>query len=324
MVLYWYPSSRSFTFRLKETVTMRSRGVGLPIAVGLFRTIPLVGLLEFVVASNAYPAFQFPNNKNAASCVVTASNNRKPSMHRYASMQDSMDLAGKRSSSRRNVLLTALSGVFALGASTIVHQPFVMQTSASSLGGMTVDEAIAWIDEHCDRRFLHAVVASDYHFLYRGVSGSSISIINEKPDLLLPETYGSQDAIEFFRRLEIAMKDDMIRPSNGHLATTSAEDAAAWGTTAASIWPMAAGADENVHYAWFQDGGLFYPRNDAQTLDRKQIIVDGRDCGRDSLDDALTKDSCEVIVSATRGGYLAVPVSMEKELRDRLRNSFLV
>jgi len=222
-----------------------------------------------------------------------------------------------RTTSRRNLLLGTLSAAtVAAGISNLPLTALPTSKSAATSTLSSVAEAVQWIDEFCDRRFLHAVVASDHRFLYRGVGEEAeISIRNEEPDLLSPETYGPE-ALPFFRDLESLLQDDAVKPSNGHLATTSAKDAAAWGT-AASIWPMGPAA----HYAWFQDGGLFYPRA-TSSLDRKSIVVDGRDCGRDSLEDALRSDSWEVLVATPT--FLAVPVSKENELREVFRNSFLM
>lgn len=246
---------------------------------------------------------------------------RKPVLS--ASMLDAdLKHEQKAAMSRRNVLLASLSAAtVAAGASSasLLSGRSSNKIKSNAVNLATVGEAIAWIDENCDRRFLHAVVASDYRFLYRGVDTTDISIRNEEPDLLLPETYGSSpEALQFFRELETVLKDDAVRPSNGHLATTSAQDAAAWGTAAASIWPMGP-----AHYAWFQNGGLFYPRASvSSSLDRKSIIVDGRDCGKDNLEDALQGDSWEVMVATPC--FLTVPLSMETELRDGLQKSFLV
>ena len=211
---------------------------------------------------------------------------------------------------------SSASGEAALAAATVAK--YIPETSANAPILATVPEAIQWIDEFCDRRFLHAVVASDYRFLYRGVPEDMKipSIRMEEPDLLSVDTYGTPAALQFFKDLEVTMSQEAVRPSNGHLTTASIEDASAWGKTVASIWPMGP-----AHYAWFQDGGLFYPRR-GSSADRNSIIVDGRDCGKDSLEDALLGDSWEIMV-ATKS-FLAVPVSMEKDLRDELQKSFLV
>lgn len=221
--------------------------------------------------------------------------------------------------SRRNVFLLAATS--AALATQAWHLPASTKNAAPQLQLFSIPNVIQWIDHFCDRRFLHAVVASDYRFLYRGVPPndppSTAMLRSEAPDLLSLDTYGSTGALQFFQDLETTLRRDAVRPSNGHLATTSVGDATLWGN-AASIWPMGQAA----HYAWFHDGGSFYPRNTNVDVDRNSIIVDGRDCGKDSLEDALRSDSCEILVATT--SFLAVPVSMEKELREGLKKSFLV
>ena len=234
------------------------------------------------------------------------------------------------STERRNLVVgtlaaatTCFSGIST--SSTTAHAPSKKLGETSQTTLASVSEAVQWIDDHCDRRFLHAVVASNYRFLYRGVGAVDenfvdvISVRHEKSDLLLPNTYGSKAALSFFQRLEEVLRDEPVKPSNGHLATTSSTDAAAWGSTAASIWPS--GEPTDVHYAWFQDRRLFYPRA-SSSLDRRSIIVDGRDCGKDSLEDALRGESMEVMFSTPT--FLAVPISKEAELLEQLRHAFLV
>jgi len=179
-----------------------------------------------------------------------------------------------------------------------------------------IPEVIGWIDRNCDRRFLHAVVASNYQFLYRGAERAQTSIRKEAPDLLSSETYNSPAALSFFRDLESILDDEPVKPSNGHLATTSILDASEWGS-AVSIWPMS-----GAHYAWFRDEGVFYPgRGD---ISRDQIIVDGKDCGKESLEDVLRSRSCEVMVFLPFDNFLAVPASMDEEVRKVLKESFII
>jgi hypothetical protein len=228
------------------------------------------------------------------------------------------EFQGAEELSRRSLLLTGTASVAAL--TTAMTSFPIAQQPQQSVG--TVADALEWMDRSCDRRFLHAVVSSNYKFLYRGVpalSGDGPSLRIEAPDLLLLETYGSAAAQEYFVALEEVLKDELVRPSTGHLATTSIRDASAWGDDVVSIWPCA-----GAHYAWYQDFGLFYPRamDSKQSIDRMSLIVDGRDCGKDSLDDALCAPSCEILVATP--SFLAVPISMEKELRQELQRSFLV
>ncbi|GFH61452.1 hypothetical protein CTEN210_17928 [Chaetoceros tenuissimus] len=221
--------------------------------------------------------------------------------------------------SRRDFVKVA-AAVVALPAVATLSQSEFMNGISKQGNTMTLSQAIDWIENNCDKRFIHAVVASDYNFLYYGLDKNAKESIRveslQKSDLLDFETYGSNDVLEYFQNLESLLVNDVVKPSNGHLMTTSSKDAANWGT-AYSMWPMG-----DVHYAWFQSKGLFYPRSSIAALTRDDIIVDGRDCGKDSLDDALTTNGCEVLVSGQR--YMAVPASMDNELRQALKNAFLI
>lgn len=297
--------------------------VGFFVLVAVLLGLPAGG--AFVVPSKRMAIFAAP----AAPATARPQLLKIPSTLRASLVDRAADLDdGQKASDsiattgRRSFLVGTMAAATAAAGISSTNLPFLGSSSSNAHTLSTVAEVIQWIDDHCDRRFLHAVVASDYRFLYRGVaagdgSANKISIRSEEPDLLRPETYGPE-ALPFFQKVEELLQDEAVKPSNGHLATTSARDAAAWGT-AASIWPM-----RGAHYAWFQNGGLFYPRanNDASPLDRKSIIVDGRDCGKDSLEDALRGESWEIMVATP--SFLAVPISRENELRERLRNSFLV
>ena len=246
-------------------------------------------------------------------------------------------------------------------------------------------ECIDWIDQHCDRTFLHAVIASDYHFLYRGITTSTMPFVAttvpvmervvsqpattimtslrsllqqptiqyDIPDLLDIETYG-KDGLQWFQRLESILQNETIRPSIGHLGTTIPTEAAIWGNYSASIWPLSrvllyhndstkTSIPTKNSYAWFHNGGLFYPRpnihqSSSDEIRRSIRIVDGEchnnndddndsndgnDNNIDSLVDALQyKDGCEIMFTANT--YLAVPSIYDTALRDQLRQSFLI
>jgi hypothetical protein len=244
---------------------------------------------------------------------------KAPSLHQQQIIGEDDAAQG----SRRNFILGISSAVAAGAALQLNSVPneYAMN-SASPIKAMGISEAIQWIDDNCDRRFLHAIIASDYSFLYYGVDGAKDgkpSIHTEKfnADLLSLDTYGTKEAVDYFQSVESILAQELVKPSNGHLMSTSPKDAAKWGT-AASIWPV-----NGAHYAWFQDGGLFYPRdNDVRSIVRDDFIVDGKDCGRESLEDALKTDGCEIMVTADN--FLVVPASQEVELRDALKGSFLV
>ena len=221
--------------------------------------------------------------------------------------------------SRRNFLVGA-SGALVGGAITAILSKQVSEKLATPtiFKDMSIPDAVNWIDQNCDRRFYHAVVSADYNFLYRGISvkslQNSIHYETSEKDLLEIETYGTSEALEYFQTLEMVMEKDVVKPSIGDLATSSVTEANKWGT-AASIWPM-----KGSHYAWFQEKGLFYPR--TKRISRDELIVDGKDCGKDSLEDALRANNCEIMISTE--GYLVVPVKFDSDLRDALKSSFIV
>jgi hypothetical protein len=194
----------------------------------------------------------------------------------------------------------------------------------------SLEEALDMIATSCDKRFLHAVVASDYKLLYRGVDADDsrrmITIRREPYDLLDPTTYGSKEAVQYFTRLEQEqLKDRPLQPSNSHLATTSVTTAKAWGGAAVSIWPLQEDNNDSVHFAWKERGGLFWPSSDTAGTQQElysAIIVDGVDCGKQSLDDVLQQDNSEVMFRANR--FLAVPSSMDDQLIAKLKGAFLI
>jgi len=196
----------------------------------------------------------------------------------------------------------------------------------------SVDEALNLIESSCDRRYLHAIVASDYKLMYRGIPSTNKNYpslhVNEASDLLLPSTYDSKDALQFFTMLQEKMSEKVIKPSNGHLATTSIEDAKLWGGDYASVWPL---DDGDVHYAWLEDGGEFWPTSNEITsnvndyTNSRKVIVDGIDCGRMSLDDALEKKGgkdYEIMFRANK--FLLVPSRYEQELLSGLKSAFII
>ena len=200
---------------------------------------------------------------------------------------------------------------------TVAASKGVLSNSRSStVTTATIAEAVEWIQSNCDARFLQSVVASDYRFLYRGVDTNDIRVQSPTPDLLDVDTYGDPAAVRYFERLEDLLKSEAVQPSHGHLCTTSQADAAQWGTTTASVWPI-----QDSHYAWLVDGGTFYPPQ-RQQLQRASVVVDGRDCGVEALEDALRKEGSEVMVATKQ--WLLVPSAMDAPLRKALQSSFLI
>jgi len=253
---------------------------------------------------------------------------------------------GEEGQSRRSFFLTSLPvtiGCVAIAGAGITAAPQINRMGKTTGTSIplpprttiklnSVGDALTLIEDMCDRKFLHAVVASDYRFLYRGMPLSSQTlptvVEREGSDLLVPGTYGedSLEAVTFFRKLDGAMTAKPVRPGNGHLSTTSTRDAAAWGSPA-SIWPLSGKSEDvSAHFAFYEDGGAFWPRPKAWSKTAKSvddgIIVDGINCGSVNLEDALrTKDN--EILFATES-YLAIPSEWDQELREGLRNAFIM
>jgi hypothetical protein len=214
---------------------------------------------------------------------------------------------------RRN----AIASVFTIGAAATLSS-FLMDAPgvpASSIDSSTitklssVQEAVQLIESSCDRRFLHAVVASDYQLMYRGLSSTKRQGISTRNE---PETALESDA-QVFSSIETILQDRPLAPSNSRMAVSNPEAAKRWGTQVVSVWPLG----ENVHFAWLEQGSAF-----SNAGANPKIIVDGVDCGRMSLEDAL--ESNKEIMFRAESGYLAVPLSMEKELVAKLKGAFII
>ena len=203
--------------------------------------------------------------------------------------------------SRRRSILAAASVIFLPAVASL--QSTSITTSSLEDSTMSIDESIQWIDDQCDRRFLHAVVASDYKFLYTNAAAPQSTIsIETQPRLLDPKS---------FFELEEVLQNDPVQPSQAFLASNILQ-----GDHAVSLWPVS-----GAHYAWMQRGGVLPC---ATQVDRSQIIVDGKDCGKESLDDVLGHEGSSWEVLVKSDSYLAVPKSMEEALREGLKKSFLV
>jgi len=211
---------------------------------------------------------------------------------------DGKTLDTSRRDALASLLLVASAGI--VGSST---SPQVSSSENLRLLG-SVDEALALIESDCDRRFLHGIVASGYNLMYRGIPTNNsrfpMIIESEASDTLLSSGYIS---------LEKDMADRPIKPSNAQLAFTS--PGLVVDGEAASIWPLG----NDVHFAWSEDGGSL--QNSAG-----KVIVDGVDCGRMSLEDALEAKDREIMFRADQ--YLAVPASMQEDLLTGLRSAFII
>lgn len=190
----------------------------------------------------------------------------------------------------------------------------------------SVEEIARYIKQHCNSNFLQSVKASEYNFLYRGLSAegevilthskqrndknlSAVLIKNEPYDLLDLATYQSADAASYFQSLEdkLSSAGSSIKPSNSHLGTTCPKEAAKWGM-AVSIWPL---GENGVEFAWLENGGIFWPAK-INELNGRSLINAG-------LDMALQGDAGEIMFRADHG-FIAVPAQLDSALKSCLKN----
>lgn len=166
-------------------------------------------------------------------------------------------------------------------------------TTASS-----VEQALTMIESIGDKRFLHAVVASDYRFLYKA----------EQPLDLSDAT------------VESIFSNKVPSDENGSRSVMMAASGSLANKKAVSLWPLetpvcTSASCNSIHYAWPEEEGSI-PKSNT-----KKLIVDGIDCGKMALEDALEGD-LQVLVQAP--SVLLVPKSMESQLRKGLRDAFLI
>jgi hypothetical protein len=213
---------------------------------------------------------------------------------------------------RRNVIASVFTiGTAATLSSFMTDAPGVPTSSVDSstiTKLASVEEAVQLIESSCDRRFLHAVVASNYQLMYRGLSSTKRQGITTRNE---PENALESDAQVL--SIETILQDRALAPSNSRLAVSNPDAAKQWGAQVVSVWPLG----ENVHFAWPEQGSVF---SNAGAIPK--IIVDGVDCGRMSLEDAL--ESNKEILFRAESGYLAVPLFMEKELVSKLKGAFII
>lgn len=155
----------------------------------------------------------------------------------------------------------------------------------------SVEEALQIIKSRGDKRFLHGVVASDYKFLYEQTkaipSDISVEQIFSKK---VPPVNNKWKAV--------------VLATTGNLGQKMS----------ASLWPLENNTNSNdIHYAWPEQGGVLEST--------QKMIVDGIDCGKMSLEDAL-EGEMQVLVQAQT--YLSVPWYMESSLRKGLQRAFLI
>jgi len=135
------------------------------------------------------------------------------------------------------ILATAASPIFA----TSCNNSIVMST-------FTIAEASDFIRKNCQQAL--SAVKSTGRLMYRGeacvIGGIKAGLLTSDYDLLFPSTFvatsptSAYAIADYFKTLDETIKEinaTALRPSQGHLATTSVMAASEWGPVC-SVWPM--------------------------------------------------------------------------------------
>jgi len=174
---------------------------------------------------------------------------------------------------------------------------------------LTVADAARLVTSEGDAAWLDGVRRSGGRYVYRGVAGDAAAratLRRETGDLLDARTYGSAAAAAFFASLDadLAARGVAARPAVGHLATSDAAAAAAWGGAAASIWPLGKAA-----YCWLPDAAALWPAAGSPAAVARRLRVD------EGLADAIAAGSEVLFVSRS---FVAVPLALEPAFRESL------
>ncbi|CAJ1954668.1 unnamed protein product [Cylindrotheca closterium] len=226
---------------------------------------------------------------------------------------------------RRNLMISSALAMVGASSALVLNKDFVLEgavTKQAAVGSaavsrqLMVDQALEIIENQCDRRFLHAVVASDYRLLYQQMAAPldnqlQVSVLRTDQDVsVLKSSILSSGDLDV---IDAKLKDRPMKvDASCQLAFANPKDVATDEDHIVSIWPLG----EQVHFTWMEDKTSL-----ASIGVDDKIIVDGIDCGRMSLEDALEEGKQVLLRSET---YLAVPRSLEKELIAKLQNAFLI
>jgi len=220
---------------------------------------------------------------------------------------------------RRSILFTGASvaaGYFLEKNIPSDNSPAILTTAESSIETgtyapskstvSTVEEALKIIESIGDKRFLHAMVASDYKFFYEGSKTVPSDV----------------DVEDIFSKKVPSIRNEsrsVILATTGNLSSKKSS----------SLWPLGNSVgtgNGDIHYAWPEQGGALQSNkkddeNSTSISNAQSMIVDGIDCGKMSLEDALEGDM-QVLVQAPT--YLSVPSYMESDLRKGLQEAFFI
>ena len=155
-------------------------------------------------------------------------------------------------------------------AMLLVEAVFRSSTTAQAAEIAVTGETLASFDliEHQCAPMIAAVRRAGGQMLYRGAPDGGLDkprILNEKPDLLDPKTYGP-DGAAFFRRMQeylqaseseggatAAPSTRTAYPSYAHIAVADMNQAALWGE-ACSCWPIG-----SFQFLYLETSALIYP-----------------------------------------------------------------
>jgi hypothetical protein len=142
--------------------------------------------------------------------------------------------------------------------------------------------------------------------LYRGEDVKRASILALKPDLLDESTYNDPEALAYFRCMETFLEQKQIfaRPSTGHIATSSIEDAIPWGNPV-SIWPLR----RQWSYLWAENRKLLYPGSCDQN--NQLVINEGLSIALQAGREVLFSTADETLLESR---VLAIPSDLTAEL----------
>lgn len=236
---------------------------------------------------------------------------------------------GSSSSSwdRRGLLATAATGMVAAAtgiAGVGKNQDDGLMVSSSSFSQTdtsrtleSIEEIVKLLETQGNKRFLQAVVASEYKLLYsydETIPDAALVSMTQQ-DLTPPKT--NLQAPDVWRAL---LDADTSSSSSFHKTRTRLIHRG----RRTSFWPLG----EDIHFAWTEDEhDMLWTETDtaitaSSSFSRLSLIIDGVDCGLMSLEDALERVNGQVLVYAD--SYVEVPASMEQKLVKALKGSFII
>jgi hypothetical protein len=163
-------------------------------------------------------------------------------------------------------------------------------------------------------------------------------ILNPKPDLLIPSTYGDPRALEYFNCLEAQLSTMpnlnfssstlpsyptfLAKPSNGHIGTSDPQQAGQWGDVV-SIWPLG----DEMSYIWPKDRTEFFLADTKIRCDKfdDQLVINqdlayALQSRREVLFHSwFESSSARLSLPTTLSAFLVVPKELDAVLLEDLQ-----